>query len=100
MSEPTDQIKIDALKFMTGFKINPAVAGNNDIRYKIDETYGLPDIHESPKEEFSQLDIAGKRKAPGRVAIKTSCRMVDIRLSTLPTISGEKSVFRILDRNS
>ncbi len=194
MSDPTDQMKIDALMFMTGLKIDPAVAGKSDILYKIDETYGLLDIHKSPKEELgyieskdsiviviakenenpdienlfaakdppsvvkvvdsiladalnqnatdvhieaksqyvmvryringllfdkmhiplsmhapivsrikilAELDIAEKRRPQdGRVAIKTSCRMVDIRLSTLPTISGEKIVFRILDRNS
>ena len=34
------------------------------------------------------------------MAVKTPLRMVDLRVSTLPTISGEKVVLRILDRNA
>ncbi len=47
------------------------------------------------------LDISEKRRPQdGRISIKTSSRMVDARLSTLPTVIGEKVVFRILDRNA
>ncbi len=48
-----------------------------------------------------EMDIAERRKPQdGRVTVKTSSRMVDIRISTLPTISGEKIVLRILDKNA
>lgn len=50
---------------------------------------------------MSELDISERRKPQdGRVTVKTSSRMVDMRISTLPTINGEKVVLRILDRNA
>lgn len=48
-----------------------------------------------------ELDIAERRKPQdGRVTVKTSTRMMDMRISTLPTISGEKVVLRILDKKA
>ncbi len=50
---------------------------------------------------MSELDIAERRKPQdGRVTVKTSSRMVDMRISIIPTINGEKIVLRILDRNA
>ncbi|MBW1803070.1 MAG: Flp pilus assembly complex ATPase component TadA, partial [Deltaproteobacteria bacterium] len=50
---------------------------------------------------MSELDIAERRKPQdGRVTVKTSSRMVDMRISTLPTIGGEKVVLRILDKSA
>jgi len=50
---------------------------------------------------MAELDIAERRRPQdGRVTVKSSSRMVDMRLSTLPTINGEKIVLRILDRNA
>ncbi|MBU1172651.1 MAG: Flp pilus assembly complex ATPase component TadA [Proteobacteria bacterium] len=50
---------------------------------------------------MAELDIAERRRPQdGRVTVKTATRMVDMRLSTLPTINGEKIVLRILDRNA
>ena len=50
---------------------------------------------------MSDLDIAERRRPQdGRITVKTSSRMVDMRISTLPTINGEKVVFRILDKNA
>jgi type II secretory ATPase GspE/PulE/Tfp pilus assembly ATPase PilB-like protein/FixJ family two-component response regulator/RNA polymerase subunit RPABC4/transcription elongation factor Spt4 len=50
---------------------------------------------------MSDLDIAERRRPQdGRITVKTSARMVDMRISTLPTINGEKVVFRILDKNA
>jgi type II secretory ATPase GspE/PulE/Tfp pilus assembly ATPase PilB-like protein/FixJ family two-component response regulator/RNA polymerase subunit RPABC4/transcription elongation factor Spt4 len=50
---------------------------------------------------MSDLDIAERRRPQdGRITVKTSSRMVDMRISTLPTINGEKIVFRILDKNA
>ncbi|WP_408956431.1 type IV-A pilus assembly ATPase PilB [Natroniella sp. ANB-PHB2] len=47
------------------------------------------------------LDIA-KRRVPqdGRVELDLENREVDLRVSTLPTIKGEKVVIRILDKSS
>ena len=50
---------------------------------------------------MSDLDIAERRRPQdGRITVKTSTRMVDMRISTLPTINGEKIVLRILDKNA
>ena len=49
---------------------------------------------------MSDLDISERRRPQdGRITVKTSSRMVDMRISTLPTINGEKVVLRILDKN-
>lgn len=50
---------------------------------------------------MAELDIAERRRPQdGRVTIKTASKMVDMRLSTLPTVNGEKIVLRLLDRNA
>lgn len=50
---------------------------------------------------MSELDITERRRPQdGRITIKTSMRIVDLRISTLPTINGEKVVMRVLDRQS
>jgi len=50
---------------------------------------------------LSELNIA-ERRVPqdGRMAIKIGKREVDIRVSILPTIFGEKAVLRILDKEA
>jgi type II secretory ATPase GspE/PulE/Tfp pilus assembly ATPase PilB-like protein/DNA-binding NarL/FixJ family response regulator len=50
---------------------------------------------------MAALDISERRRPQdGRLTVKTPMRIVDLRISTLPTINGEKVVMRILDRNS
>ncbi len=50
---------------------------------------------------MSDLDISERRRPQdGRITVKSSTRMVDMRISTLPTINGEKVVMRILDKNA
>ncbi len=50
---------------------------------------------------MSDLDISERRRPQdGRITVKSSTRMVDMRISTLPTINGEKIVMRILDKNA
>ncbi|MDP1705399.1 MAG: ATPase, T2SS/T4P/T4SS family [Sulfurimicrobium sp.] len=50
---------------------------------------------------MSELDISERRRPQdGRLMVKTPMRVVDLRISTLPTINGEKVVMRILDRNA
>lgn len=50
---------------------------------------------------MAELDISEcRRPQDGRLTVKTPARIVDLRISTLPTINGEKVVMRILDRNS
>lgn len=49
---------------------------------------------------MAELDITERRKPQdGRITVKTPMRVVDLRISVLPTINGEKVVMRLLDRN-
>jgi type IV pilus assembly protein PilB len=50
---------------------------------------------------MAELDIAERRlPQDGRIKVKMKGREIDLRVSTLPTIFGEKIVMRILDRGS
>ncbi len=50
---------------------------------------------------LSKLDIAEKRlPQDGGFIVKLEDRVVDLRISTIPTIYGEKVVLRILDRSA
>ena len=50
---------------------------------------------------MAELDISERRlPQDGRIKIKISGRTVDLRVSVLPTIFGEKVVMRILDPNA
>ncbi|MCK9224665.1 MAG: Flp pilus assembly complex ATPase component TadA [Candidatus Muirbacterium halophilum] len=50
---------------------------------------------------ISGLDISEKRiPQDGRVKIKTTNKELDVRVSTFPTVHGEKIVMRILDKQS
>jgi len=47
---------------------------------------------------MAELDISERRlPQDGRIKVKTSGRKIDLRVSSLPTIFGEKVVMRILD---
>ena len=77
------------------------------VRFRIDGV--LYEFPAPPKGAFpgivtrlkilSNLDI-GERRLPqdGRFKVKIGSREIDIRVSTLPTIYGEKVVMRLLDR--
>jgi type IV pilus assembly protein PilB len=48
---------------------------------------------------LAKMDIAEKRvPQDGAIAIKTGDRRVDLRVSTVPTVYGEKMVMRLLDK--
>lgn len=50
---------------------------------------------------ISEMDIAEKRlPQDGRLNVQEAGRAIDIRVSTLPTILGEKVVMRILDKKA
>ncbi len=79
------------------------------IRYRIDgmlhSKIKIPaDLHPaviSRIKILAKMDIA-ERRVPqdGRITVKAGTRIVDIRVSTMPTINGEKVVMRILDKNA
>ncbi|MFZ5943364.1 MAG: GspE/PulE family protein [Bacillota bacterium] len=77
------------------------------IRFRIDgllqETLNLPRKVQPPLVSriklMADMDIAEKRlPQDGRFQIKTGAKKVDLRVSSLPTIFGEKIVIRILDK--
>jgi type IV pilus assembly protein PilB len=79
------------------------------VRSRVDgalkETVNLPlKLHAavlSRIKVLGELDIAEKRlPQDGRFVIRIGSRDIDIRLSTLPTIFGEKAVMRLLDKGS
>ena len=50
---------------------------------------------------MSSLDIAEKRRPQdGRIETVLAGRSIDIRVSTIPTVNGEKVVMRLLDRGA
>lgn len=79
------------------------------VRYRID---GM--LHEMMSPPFkmkgaiisrlkimSELDIAEKRiPQDGRIKLRINGKAIDLRVSTLPTIFGEKVVMRILDKSN
>lgn len=79
------------------------------VRYRIDgvltDKIQIPhQLHQSLVSRLkimAELDISEKRRPQdGRITVKTPMRIIDLRISTLPTINGEKVVMRILDRNA
>ncbi len=79
------------------------------VRYRIDGV--LYDVMQPPMKLkaalssrikiMSELDIAERRlPQDGRIKLKIKDRSVDLRVSTLPTLFGEKIVMRILDKSS
>jgi type II secretory ATPase GspE/PulE/Tfp pilus assembly ATPase PilB-like protein/FixJ family two-component response regulator len=68
---------------------------------KIQIPHGMHQSMVSRIKVMAELDISERRRPQdGRLAVKTPKRVVDLRVSTLPTVNGEKIVMRILDRNS
>jgi type IV pilus assembly protein PilB len=79
------------------------------VRYRIDGA--LEEIMKPPKKMqaalvsrfkiMSQLNIA-ERRVPqdGRIKLKMGKKVIDYRVSTLPTLFGEKVVLRILDQGN
>ncbi len=78
------------------------------VRYRIDGV--LHDVMAPPKQMeaailsrvkiMANMDIAERRlPQDGRISVKFSSKEVDLRVSSLPTIFGEKIVMRILDKS-
>ncbi|MBL0224527.1 MAG: Flp pilus assembly complex ATPase component TadA [Geobacteraceae bacterium] len=79
------------------------------IRYRIDgmlhAKIRIPaDLHPaviSRIKILAKMDISERRRPQdGRITVKASTRVVDMRVSSLPTINGEKIVMRILDKSA
>jgi general secretion pathway protein E len=84
-------------------------SGNLKIRYRIDgilyDILNLPRRIQSPLisriKIMAKLNIAEKRlPQDGRIEIKIADRLVDIRVSVIPTAFGERVVLRLLDKTA
>jgi len=126
----SEEVSLDRLRTMVeeapvvrlvNLMINQAIAdGASDIhiephkrhvqvRYRVDGI--LRDVMNAPKaiqaglisrvKIMANLDIA-ERRVPqdGRIHVTADKREYDLRVSTLPTVFGEKAVMRILDQSS
>ncbi len=102
-----DRIIQDAVRARaTDIHIEPAQS-NVHVRYRIDGV--LRDILNVPKyvqgpllsrvKVMGNMDISDKRRPQdGRSKIKMGKRVVDLRISSLPTMYGEKIVIRLLEQ--
>lgn len=79
------------------------------LRYRIDgKLYEIPPPSKhlnlaliSRVKILAKLDIAEKRlPQDGAIVVKIDDRVIDLRVSTVPTIWGEKAVLRILDKGA
>ncbi len=84
-------------------------SGNLKIRYRIDgilyDILNLPRRIQSPLTSrlkiMAKLNIAEKRlPQDGRIELKIADRLVDVRVSVIPTAFGERVVLRILDKST
>jgi general secretion pathway protein E len=79
------------------------------VRYRVDGALrdvveprrGLHPAMVSRIKVMSSLDIAEKRlPQDGRIALRIAGRPIDVRVSTIPTNSGERVVLRLLDKQA
>lgn len=79
------------------------------IRYRVDgmlqSKIKVPgDLHPAVVSRIkilAKMDISERRRPQdGRITVKTGTRIVDMRVSCLPTMNGEKVVLRILDKSA
>jgi type IV pilus assembly protein PilB len=82
------------------FRVRFRIDGN--LVEAIEPPQGMTAAIVSRLKIMAQLDIAEKRKPQdGRIKVKTAKGTeIDFRVSTVPTMWGEKVVLRILDKNS
>ncbi len=84
-------------------------AGGGRVRQRVDGV--LHEVRALPAELYAQvvsrikllagMDIADRRQPQdGRYPIETSGRSIDARVSSMPTIAGEKLVIRLLDNHT
>lgn len=120
-AEIIKEVEAPIVKLVNGIFINAIKTGASDIhiepyenslrvRYRVDgvmhTTMSLPtkikNALTSRIKIMSKLDIAERRlPQDGRIKLKLGRnREIDFRVSTLPTLFGEKTVLRILDKSN
>jgi type IV pilus assembly protein PilB len=120
-SEVVKEVEAPIVKLVNGIFVNAVKAGASDIhvepyetslrvRYRVDgvmyTVMNLPTkiraAITSRIKIMSKLDIAERRlPQDGRIKLKLGKkREIDFRVSTLPTLFGEKTVLRLLDKSN
>jgi type IV pilus assembly protein PilB len=130
LADPMNTAVLQDLGFSTGKEVRGAVAAADEIKAKVLEHYGAevsvadaiaaaaaavskadPEFEAPPPhlalplvsriKVMSNLDITETRvPQDGRIELTIDGRPVDLRVATLPGVSGEGCVMRILDRSS
>jgi len=102
-----NSMMIEALKTKASDIHFEALEKTSRLRYRIDGALvdrpappkGLHNAVVSRIKIMANLDIAERRKPQdGRIKIRALKKEVDVRVSILPTVHGEKVVMRILDK--
>ncbi|MBI1864652.1 MAG: type II/IV secretion system protein, partial [Nitrospirae bacterium] len=103
VTQPLDQKTLDQITRQTACTIAPVLIRRSDA----DMAFGLyyaeagAEGDESREKLMAELDIAERQKPQdGRIEIKVGSKELDLRVSTLPTVFGEKVVLRLLNRQS
>ena len=111
---------LNQTEFLTTLLNTAKEFGSSDIHMEPYENFGrirfrldgnLKTQYQIPRSQYPQLvnqikiksdlDISQKRLSQdGRISINAATEQFDIRVSTLPTLHGEKVVLRILKRNA
>lgn len=120
-SEIVKEVEAPIVKLVNGLFVNAIKAGASDIhfepyentfrvRYRVDGVMHtvmnvptkIKNALTSRIKIMSRLDIAERRlPQDGRIKLKLGKKKeIDFRVSTLPTLFGEKTVLRILDKSS
>jgi type IV pilus assembly protein PilB len=120
-SEVVKDVEAPIVKLVNGIFVNAIKAGASDIhlepyetsmrvRYRVDGVmYSVMNLPPKIKASLtsrvkimSRLDIAERRlPQDGRIKLKLGKkREIDFRVSTLPTLFGEKTVLRLLDKSN
>ena len=91
LSDPSNIFAIDDISIATGFDVESYISPKWQIRKFIEVYYNK-----------QQIDKVAEKRLPqdGRIITTVGDSDVDLRVSVLPIVNGEKIVIRILNRNS
>ncbi len=74
---------------------------DGELREVLEPPRAVANLITSRIKVMAQLDIAEKRlPQDGRIALRLAGRPVDVRVSTLPSVHGERVVLRLLDKQT
>lgn len=89
-------IEHDRRGVMIRYRVDGALQVKGDF---IAQEYGRPLV--SRLKLLAKLDITETRRPQdGRISLRTGARLIDLRVSTMPSKLGEKIVMRVLDAES